>query len=104
MNSHLAKEDYAKENWVCPIARTFGDQPKEKCRGSSCPGWRWKPLAVSEPGYKEAVNKVMQKKADGGMDLPHTKAAKYVNEHRSEFGLPEAPYLGWCGFGGKPEA
>jgi len=97
---HIATPDHARANWVCPIARTFGDKPKEKCRGEQCPIWRWRALTVDEPGYKQAVaDATAMRKEDRGGRTP----TEYVNANRSKYGLAEVPYEGWCGLGGKPE-
>lgn len=57
MSSHIATPAHAREHWVCPIARTFGDKPQERCRGSDCAIWRWMPVLADE--MKAAVAKAM---------------------------------------------
>lgn len=102
MISHIATPEYAKERWICPLARTFGDKPlQENCRGDDCPLWRWRPLLTSEPGYKDAVIEAGKLHKD---DRNGKTPAEWVNAHRADYGLPAEPYVGWCGLGGKPEA
>jgi hypothetical protein len=96
MSSHIATPAHAREHWICPIARTFGDKPQERCRGEQCAVWRWKPIMADE--IKEAVAKAMQ---DG---MQHKAAVAYVMANRRDLGLPDTPYQGWCGLGSKPEA
>ena len=66
-----------------------------KCAGDQCMMWRWRPLQASDPAYLAAV-KAAQK--EHGKD-----AAKYVNEHRAELGLPTEPTHGYCGLAGEPK-
>lgn len=89
---------------VCPIARTFGDTPQAHCRVGDCILWRWLPFVVTDPGYLAACKKAMtMPNPTTGKPLGQQGAASWVNSHRADFGLPEAPYRGWCGLGGKPE-
>lgn len=90
----------------CPQARAFEPKAVEAvmkpgrsdgfCIADKCPVWRWRPLMVDEPGYKEAVAKAEK---DG---MKPADAARHVSKHRKEYGLHDAPYLGWCGLGGGP--
>lgn len=98
MSSHIATPVHAREHWICLIARTFGDKPQEKCRGEQCAIWRWKALTVDDGPFKSAVSKAM---ADG---MTHKAAVAHVMDNRRDLGIPDTPYRGWCGLGGKPEA
>lgn len=91
----ITTETEAK-NKTCPVLR----QPAQ-CIGRGCMAWRWQPLLCDE-AWEKAVHAAAAKIDDKS---PHKKlAAKYVMEHRTEFGLPAEPFRGWCGMAGKPEA
>ena len=96
--------DEARDH-ACPIARTSGLDPiRASCQADLCILWRWKAFEVTDPGYMAACAKAMtMPDAATGKPMGQKLAAGYVNTHRAEFGIPEAPYRGWCGLGGKPE-
>lgn len=101
MTTQFITPDEAQKTTLCPLARTFGDDDlKATCRGPACALWRWQPLMASDPGYKEALVKARDMKAERGT----MTAAEYVNANRADFGLPTEPFLGWCGLGGEPKA
>lgn len=69
------------------------------CHGSSCAFWRWRPLMANDPGYKDAVaaaTRLPKHELEG--EVP----AAFVNKNRAKFGLPEEPFIGYCGAGGEP--
>ena len=96
MSSHIATPAHAREHWVCPIARTFGDSPTKMCRGSDCAIWRWQPVMAEE--MKAAVAKAISE------GRTHKEAVAHVAANRHDYGVPDRPYQGWCGLGSKPEA
>ena len=99
MTQFTTQED-AQAALLCPLARTFGSKDLQAtCRGAGCAAWRWRPLMASDAGYKEAVAKAQAMKAERGT----LTAAEYVNANRADFGLPEEPFVGWCGLGGEPK-
>lgn len=78
----------------CPVI------PQPACGATECMAWRWQPL-VCEPEWISAVRKQATATDD---KAPFAKSARYVNENRAEFGLPDQPFRGYCGLAGKPEA
>ena len=80
---------------VCPIDGASATATVS-CYSVDCMMWRWRPLQASDPAYLAAV-KAAQK--EHGKD-----AAKYVNEHLAELGLPTEPTHGFCGLAGEPKA
>jgi len=97
------REQEAQAKW-CPHARDMDGSNKvftdgdAWCQGSACMMWRWRPLAISDPGFKEAVQTTIKDKK-----INHTKAVEYVLDNRAEFGLETVPYLGYCGLAGQFE-
>lgn len=94
MTSHIKTEAEASADWLCPLARTFADNPANPhCRGSSCPVWRWEPLPADllAPHVKKAMD---------GNALKHKEAVAWVMERREELGIPTEPTHGRCGLGG----
>ena len=70
-----------------------------KCCGSACMAWRWQEL-MADDNWIEAVRKAaveLDDKTPG-----RAKAAAHVNKNRALYGLPDQPYLGYCGLAGKP--
>ena len=84
---------------MCPIEYTR-DVPNP-CAADDCLFWRWRPLLVSEPGYKEACAEASKMTKDERGDLT---PAEYVNSNRDKYNLPSKPYLGYCGMAGRPDA
>ena len=60
--------------------------------------WRWEPLLADE-AFQAAVLKAAAELGDTGNKH---KAAKHVADNRAMYGLPTAPFRGWCGLAGKP--
>lgn len=88
----------------CPMSFAVSnpDNPSPwPCSGSGCMAWRWQPL-LCDPAWEQAVIRAAAQIDDKTPNRRH--AAKYVMEHRAEFGLPARPYLGWCGLARKPDA
>lgn len=96
----IVTPDHAREHFACPIGRTFADT-HSTCIADKCPIWRWKALTTNEPGFKAAVSDALRMSENKGS---HKKAVAWVMERRADLGLPDKPYEGWCGLGGKPEA
>jgi hypothetical protein len=104
MNVYTAEQ--ANKFW-CPHARCGNeagcnrnsiDFPLEPtCIADFCMAWRWQPL-MADASFLAAVKRCMDEKG-----LSHAKASAYVGDHRSEFGLPIEPYLGYCGLAGGPK-
>ena len=95
-SEHCLPADEARDNLYCPL--TYPDLKNIRCcMGPTCAAWRWHEEEVDEPGWKEAVQEAKEK------GIGYKEAPTYVNEHRTEFGLPEKPWRGYCGMGGKPE-
>ncbi len=85
--------------YLCVIARVSGaEKPSARCVGSSCVLWRWQPVMADDPAFKLAGSVVMKNGAS-----PNAATAK-VWANREEYGVPTAPYRGWCGLGGEPKA
>ena len=68
-----------------------------KCIATGCMMWREQPLMADAP-FLAAVAKYEKSAA-----VSHPAAVKHVKENRAEFGLPTAPFRGYCGLAGKPE-
>ena len=97
----IATPDHARQNWPCPLSRTFATAPVNPlCRGDQCPMWRWVPLSVEGSGFKEAV--AARLKEIGGGPLKHKEAVGWVTNNREKLGLPDMPETGFCGMAGKP--
>lgn len=103
MTRKIVKPEVARSEWLCPVARLWGDSTtvQARCRGDDCPVWRWKPLMATDPDYAAAVKKVMQEQFEGKA-VGHKAAVAYVQDNLKELGLPERPFEGWCGLGGSP--
>ncbi len=73
----------------------------QHCSGQGCMAWRWLPLTC-DPDWVAAMRKAAEELGDKtpGRD----KAAAHVNANRKAYGLTEAPFRGYCGLAGKPEA
>ena len=71
------------------------------CAGSYCMAWRWQPL-MTDDAWVAAVKKAAEELVDTSTN--RAKAAKHVNEHRAQYGLPTKPFAGYCGLAGKVEA
>lgn len=88
-------EDEAKTKW-CPSSKG-PNGGFAQCITSDCMWWRWLPFQALDPLYIEAI-----KICETARDMKPPQAAKYVNAHRGEFGLPIDPFEGYCGLAGKP--
>jgi len=82
----------------CGTLREF----ERVCVGAECMAWRWRPL-LADDAFKDAVIKAHK---DLGLELKaggrhHTKATQHVMDNRAEYGLPEKPFLGYCGLAGE---
>lgn len=71
------------------------------CIGSTCMAWRWQPL-MTDDAWVAAVKKAAEDIKDASSN--RMKAAKHVNDHRAEYGLPTKPTRGYCGLAGWVEA
>ena len=89
----IVKPEFAADYWFCPATGFDAG-----CKGPACPLWRWAPLTTKDGPYEAAVIKLA---AEG---MTNAQASKEVGENRAKYGVPEKPYRGWCGLGGKPEA
>ena len=78
----------AREDWACPIAKTFA-APTPNCRGAECPLWRW----TTGPAFTDAVKKVAAETGEKNMARPD--AAAIVSADPIKHGL-----RGYCGLGG----
>lgn len=67
------------------------------CVGSKCMAWRWITLSANTPEYIAALRDCEKERGMKPRD-----AAAYVRDNRTEFGLPEKPFCGYCGLAGKP--
>ena len=83
-----------------PETKTYGPSLENpKCIGSACMAFRWIPL-MADDAFKDAVIKAAADIGDK-TDSKH-RAAKHVTENRAAYGLPVAPFDGFCGLAGKP--
>ncbi len=96
----------AREEWPCPLARTFDKKIGPNCDADHCPMWRWIALSSSDPKFVSAVKKEQRRLADeegrknnGGL---HKIAVKNVMADRPAHNVPEKPTHGYCGIAGKP--
>ena len=88
-------ENDARRRDCCAAIAIPGDN---LCRASECMAWRWLPLAC-DAAFTEAVKTRAETTGD---KAPFAKSARYVTEHRAEFGLPVKSFEGYCGLAGKP--
>lgn len=103
-------EQEARTKW-CPMGRhdtTAGNRivgsPERAaqdfpCVASECMMWRWQPL-LADDAFKEAVKKAAEKLGDKSPS--RKKAVQHVIDNRSDYGLPDKPYRGFCGLAGEP--
>ena len=90
-------EDEAKTKLcVASMARSI---EARWCHASECMAWRWLPL-LADDAFKTAV--IAAAKDIGDTTENKHKAAKHVMENRAAYGLPVAPFDGFCGLAGKP--
>lgn len=85
--------------WLCPVARTFGDNPAiPHCQGPSCAAWRWQELSsgLLIPHVQKAIADATVR----GEKLAHKDAVAWVMENREALGIPTSPTHGYCGLVG----
>lgn len=102
----------AKENLLCPLARTFGTEKlTADCRAGDCAVWRWRSPLEMPPEFLPAVKREMavlaqEETARTGKnvraDKHHKKAVANVNHDPEAYGVPMPKDKGWCGMGGQP--
>ena len=100
---HRATPEYAREKWLCPLARVAGDGKSARCRGPECAAWRWIEIAADDPRVKEAYRKaatILEERT--GKKAQHKEMVAEANEHAEEYSLPTLPEVGFCGVGGRP--
>lgn len=106
--SHCLTPEDARETWVCPVARTFGDNPIKNCRGDACPVWRWRPLLAADPRFTSAINREIEmlkgEKPNVTPAVLHKEAVAKVTNNPQDYMIPEGPEVGFCGLGGEVRA
>lgn len=101
-------EAEAKTKW-CPFVRAplsenggnvaINSDGSRTCIASDCMAWRWHPLQADD-AFKDAV--IQAAKDIGDKTENKHKAARHVIANRAAYGLPVAPFDGFCGLASKP--
>ncbi|MEL6467070.1 MAG: hypothetical protein AAFQ58_19080 [Pseudomonadota bacterium] len=108
MSQYLTPAE-ASENWLCPLARTFGAAKAEKgCQGAACALWRTKKILASDPAFVSAVKREMAFQAQQEAEQTGKPAKPSTSYHKSAVATvgrdPEGHGVvateGYCGLGG----
>lgn len=104
--NHITTPSEASAEWPCPLGRTF-HPPRDTCRGSDCPLWRWLPIPATDPAFQSAIAREMSviasEKGSKSTSGYHKQAVENVMRDPKAYGVKVEPVRGWCGLGGRPE-
>jgi hypothetical protein len=95
----------AREQWECPMARTFAKPETRFCRGDTCAAWRFLKLLASDPAFQTAVQRevaLLKEETGKSADGCHKQAVARVAADPSAYNIPGHHERGYCGLGGPP--